>query len=596
MGNKAANGSTLVPADVERAGSAQGTLASGNASLEAEGASGHTEQAGGQCVPDLRFDLSVDAEALNSGSESNEADEASALETRGGRRVEGTQGSSMASLAANAPPTALMAAGAGSRASAARGGGDAAAGFSASENGGVGGGGAPSRARAASPAADEAIAMALSDMAGDDDGGDGVDDGESSLGDHRPPALELNGASEPSLDTHSRGSSGDEANAAGSKGAHVEVAVFKYQPGNQAPVENLQNYRISQRGAALTGGLGDSGHSRASRGSDGGGGASGRVDIATEYEKRKGAAVDRHHIQDHRAKQLLVVPSDDKFVAVAAPEAFSRHSGTCMILGGQGAYSHGSSKSYELKLGNFLRIGSVGVVVSEIHTGTASGVAAAAAASGGAAVGGGGAVASGAAVAGGAGVAGGAATGGGGAGAGEYKCLSWEELTCLKGDIAAIQKDLVTLEALTAQEEDSQKLAKAGGGAAAVAAAAAAAGGKMCYMCFDDADDADNPLVAPCECKGDTRYVHLNCLQKWHTTSSENKVCVILNNKGVRVCTVCKSPYKASVRLPGGESVSLFQSPLPPPYICFMVVTRHQNNEDLFSTKYQLSFSSVLNR
>lgn len=43
----------------------------------------------------------------------------------------------------------------------------------------------------------------------------------------------------------------------------------------------------------------------------------------------------RHHIKDHRAKQLLVVPNDDKFVAVAAPEAFSRHSGTCMILGGQ---------------------------------------------------------------------------------------------------------------------------------------------------------------------------------------------------------------------------------------------------------------------
>lgn len=58
-----------------------------------------------------------------------------------------------------------------------------------------------------------------------------------------------------------------------------------------------------------------------------------------------------------------------------------------------------------------------------------------------------------------------------------------------------------------------------------------------------------------------------------------HQVCVVLNNKGVRVCTVCKSPYKASVRLPGGESISLFHSPLPPPYICFMVVTRHQNNE-----------------
>ncbi|KAG5191475.1 hypothetical protein JKP88DRAFT_191611 [Tribonema minus] len=281
----------------------------------------------------------------------------------------------------------------------------------------------------------------------------------------------------------------------------------------------------------------------------GGGDAPGTVDIAGEYERRKGVPLERHFIKDHRAKQLLVVPSDDKFVAVAAPEAFSRHSGTCMILGGQGAYAAGPSKSYELRVGSLLRIGSVGVVVSETHTGPG----------------------------------------------GEHKCLSWEELTCLKGDIAAIQKDLVTVEALTAQEEGGLTNASSPASFAA-AAAAAAADRKMCYMCFDDEDEPANPLVAPCDCKGDTRYVHLGCLQRWHTTTSENKVCVVLNNKGVRVCTVCKSPYKPSVRLPTGESISLFQSPLPPPYICFMVVTKHQNNEDLFSTKYQLSFSSVVNR
>ncbi len=43
---------------------------------------------------------------------------------------------------------------------------------------------------------------------------------------------------------------------------------------------------------------------------------------------------------------------------------------------------------------------------------------------------------------------------------GEHKCLTWEELTCLKGDIAAIQKDLVTKEALTAREEGSQERAR----------------------------------------------------------------------------------------------------------------------------------------
>lgn len=43
--------------------------------------------------------------------------------------------------------------------------------------------------------------------------------------------------------------------------------------------------------------------------------------------------------------------------------------------------------------------------------------------------------------------------------------------------------------------------------------------------------------VAPCECKGDTRYVHLNCLQKWHTTTSENKVGI--PSHVAQSCPVC---------------------------------------------------------
>lgn len=78
----------------------------------------------------------------------------------------------------------------------------------------------------------------------------------------------------------------------------------------------------------------------------------------------------------------------------------------------QGAYGNGTSKSYELKLGNFLRIGSVGVVVSEIHTGAG----------------------------------------------GEHKCLSWEELTCLKGDIAAIQKVMFMLTVLGMLQSGSGRL------------------------------------------------------------------------------------------------------------------------------------------
>lgn len=51
---------------------------------------------------------------------------------------------------------------------------------------------------------------------------------------------------------------------------------------------------------------------------------------------------------------------------VPAPEAFSRHSGTCRLLGDR---KHPPA-SHVLNVGDFLRVGSVGVVVIETHDGT----------------------------------------------------------------------------------------------------------------------------------------------------------------------------------------------------------------------------------
>lgn len=41
----------------------------------------------------------------------------------------------------------------------------------------------------------------------------------------------------------------------------------------------------------------------------------------------------------------------------------------------------------------------------------------------------------------------------------------------------------------------------------------------ICYMCYETHDTAEDPLVAPCECRGDTRYLHVQCLQKWYHSS-----------------------------------------------------------------------------
>jgi len=50
---------------------------------------------------------------------------------------------------------------------------------------------------------------------------------------------------------------------------------------------------------------------------------------------------------------------------VPAPEAFSRHSGTCRLLGDR---KHPPAP-HTLQVGDFLRVGSVGVVVIETHNG-----------------------------------------------------------------------------------------------------------------------------------------------------------------------------------------------------------------------------------
>lgn len=111
-------------------------------------------------------------------------------------------------------------------------------------------------------------------------------------------------------------------------------------------------------------------------------------------------------------------------------------------------------------------------------------------------------------------------------------------------------------------------------------------------MCFDDTNTDENPLLSPCKCKGDTKWVHLNCLKKWNNSNSGEQVCLVSNrHSGAHVCTVCKASYKTHIKLKNGEIITPFRGSLPYPFISFLVVTRHESAENLFSTKFQLSFA-----
>jgi hypothetical protein len=90
------------------------------------------------------------------------------------------------------------------------------------------------------------------------------------------------------------------------------------------------------------------------------------IDLGAEYAKHIGRKLQRYELSDTRACQLLVTTHAKNFWVVPAPEAFSRHSGTCRLLGDR---KHPPA-THTLQVGDFLRVGSVGVVVIETHDGT----------------------------------------------------------------------------------------------------------------------------------------------------------------------------------------------------------------------------------
>ena len=114
----------------------------------------------------------------------------------------------------------------------------------------------------------------------------------------------------------------------------------------------------------------------------------------------------------------------------------------------------------------------------------------------------------------------------------------------------------------------------------------------ICYMCFDDENSTTNPLITPCKCRGDTRFVHVNCLRKWHTAEADNQICFLSSVDAT--CSVCKSTFKSDFRLKDGRLVKLFKSSLEPPYVSLLVATKHEMAQRLYNTRFQLSFSTIL--
>mmetsp|Transcript_1817 Transcript_1817/g.2436 ORF Transcript_1817/g.2436 Transcript_1817/m.2436 type:complete len:611 (-) Transcript_1817:102-1934(-) len=303
----------------------------------------------------------------------------------------------------------------------------------------------------------------------------------------------------------------------------VEVRVYPCNNSQSSGKKKFTTFNVKPEGVIIQG---------SNRGRNGS-----ASDLGSEYASQIGRKLQRYELSDTRACQLLVTTHGKSFWVVPAPEAFSRHSGTCRLLGDR---KHPPAP-HTLQVGDFLRVGSVGVVVIETHDGT------------------------------------------------ENRVLSEDKIQKIMKDTTSGNGGFLDLGETDGENSEDESL---DGRMAERSAKELTGDNPVCYMCFDEENSDENPLITPCKCIGDTKYVHVECLRKWHTAEADNQICFLSSVDAT--CSVCKSTFKSDFKLKDGRHVKLFKSSLEPPYVSLLVATKHEMAQRLFNTRFQLSFSTLL--
>ncbi|CEG40429.1 fha domain protein [Plasmopara halstedii] len=249
------------------------------------------------------------------------------------------------------------------------------------------------------------------------------------------------------------------------------------------------------------------------------------------------------YIEDPRAPCLNIDYSNDAYRLLPSSEKFSAHTGVCQILGTKCI----RGGKHRIRVGDIIRFGSVGLLVSEIDTG--------------------------------------------GNGPNDAT-LSPSEVNTLIQRVVCHDEALADVDSGLDTDDD---IGDASGNDESKPRASLQrqSTSAVCYVCYDETED-ENPLIAPCKCSGDTKYIHLNCLKRWNTNGEKNEICTVLDESNARTCSICKAPYPSKTRLPNGKVLSLLPDRLNPPCIMFQVVTKHSSSTLNLSTRYQLSCKMLM--
>lgn len=259
-------------------------------------------------------------------------------------------------------------------------------------------------------------------------------------------------------------------------------------------------------------------------------------------------------LPDSRAHRLLVSYCQGWHL-VPFPEIFSRHSGTCYVVGDR----NNAGTPFQIKIGDCFRLGSVGLVVSEVKLpdmeeqrldaktlqflkdeALAFDIQE------------------------------------------EWAQLASEELekdqqeqlsmdlsgnkstkTMMEQDNASANSDDDEDLPIKGEETDRERKRTVSGehhlGSGGVIGSANEK--FFCYMCYETHNTLDDPLIAACECKGDTRFLHVQCLQKWYHSSAVGSHAQVIRTtgSGAPACKICGAAYKTNFRRHDGKKASILE-------------------------------------
>merc|ERR1711988_4125 len=301
-------------------------------------------------------------------------------------------------------------------------------------------------------------------------------------------------------------------------------------------------------------------------------------DISREYERATGRKIECETLVDPRAEQIVVTSAGKSFWIIPSTHSFSRHSGVCALLGDKNI----KPIPHQLQVGDILRLGSVGLLVTEINNG-------------------------------------------------KYTKNDTPSNESKENDRKSniddnkIKKETSNFRISIAKQSshDGQEIEYimdsttehvqpeitgrirdhiSAQWPTRLARNRSMEGSEsmlQCYICMDGEESEEDPLIAPCNCKGGTAFLHLSCLKKLIEVDEESRFRLRSSSKRKVKCSrecpqcrVCKGYYATHKRhLTDGRIEAVQCEDTKPPYITMTVITKHDKVPELFNTFYRLSFN-----